>query len=215
MRSGAIAPSVGIRSNQIRAVGSSIGRADTEGVPVLDAVSIAPVPPPADATPSAVWISKVFEDVGSSVRARVLAATRDAEVASEVTQEAFLRLLREAQGDRRPALPGAWLHRTAMNLAISRIRRASVAQRLAPRLVEPDAAPMTEGIVLDRERWRAVDEALSELSPTERGALVMAARGMSGEDIAVRLGKSHGATRSLMFRARGRLRRQLASQDLT
>ena len=102
-----------------------------------------------------------------------------------------------------------------MNLAISRIRRASVAQRLAPRLVEPDAAPMTEGIVLDRERWRAVDEALSELSPTERGALVMAARGMSGEDIAVRLGKSHGATRSLMFRARGRLRRQLASQDLT
>jgi RNA polymerase sigma-70 factor (ECF subfamily) len=183
---------------------------------VLDAVSIAPARPPADATPSAVWISAVFEDVGSSIRARVLAATRDAEVAAEVTQEAFLRLLREAQADRRPAVPGAWLHRTAMNLAISRIRRASVAQRLAPRLVEPDeAVPMTEGIVLDRERWRAVGDALSELSPTERRALVMAAQGMSGQDIALHLGKSHAATRSLMFRARGRLRRRLASQDLT
>jgi len=166
-----------------------------------------------DAVSASAWIAMVFDELGSRIRGRVLAATRDAEVAADVTQEAFLRLLREARADRYPEFTSAWLYRTAMNLAISRVRRAAVAQRMAPRLAVGDEAPMPEGIVLDRERMRSIGEALSLLSPTERTALVMAGQGMSGEEIAAHLGKSHGATRSLMFRARGRLRRLLEGLD--
>jgi RNA polymerase sigma-70 factor (ECF subfamily) len=154
----------------------------------------------------------VFDELGARIQGMILATTRDAEVAADVTQEAFLRLLREAQAGRYPDKPSAWLYRTAMNLAISRSRRVTVARRLAPRLVCADEAPMPEGIVLDRERCRAVGEALSHLSPTERTALWMAGQSMSGEEIAARLGMSHGAARSLMFRARGRLRRVLEGQ---
>jgi RNA polymerase sigma factor (sigma-70 family) len=179
------------------------------------ASAAAPVSRPAEPTGPSAWIAMVFDELGSRIQGMILAATRDAEVAADLTQEAFLRLLREAQADRYPDKPSAWLYRTAMNLAISRSRRVAVARRLAPRLVCGDEAPMPEGIVLDRERWRAVSEALSHLSPTERTALLMAGQGMSGEEIAARLGMSHGATRSLMFRARGRLRRLLEGPDRT
>ncbi len=172
------------------------------------------VPQPAEPRASA-WIALIFDELGSRIQGMMVAATRDAEVAADVTQEAFLRLLREAQADRYPAKPSAWLYRTAMNLAVSRSRRVAVARRLAPMLARGDEAPMPEGIVLDRERWRAVREALSRLSSTERSALVMAGQGMSGVEIAAHLGKSQGATRSLMFRARSRLRRLLEAQDRT
>ncbi len=155
----------------------------------------------------------IFDQLGSRVQGMILAATRDADVAAEVTQEAFERLLREAQADRYPDAAGAWLYRTAMNLAISRIRRAAVAQRLVPRLTICDEPLMPEGIVIGRERWRAIGEALAQLPSTERMALVMAGQGMSGGEIAAHLGKTHGATRSLMSRARGRLRRLLEGQD--
>lgn len=154
----------------------------------------------------------VFEELGSRLQGMMLAATRDADVAAEVTQEAFLRLFREAQADRYPDKPSAWLYRTALNLVISRRRRAKVAQRLAPCLVRPDETPLLEGTVLERERWQAIDQALLRLSHTERRSLVMAGQGMTGVEIAARIGKSHGATRILIVRARRRLRRLVEDQ---
>ena len=173
----------------------------------------APAPRPSETAGVSEWIATVFNALGSRIEGMILSATRDADVAAEVTQEAFLRLLREAQADRYPDATGAWLYRTAMNLAISRVRRAAVARRLAARLVNRDEPLMPDGIVLDRERWRAIGEALSQLPSAERTALVMAGQGMSGGEIAAHLGKTHGATRSLMSRARGRLRRLLEGQD--
>ncbi len=173
----------------------------------------APTARPSETAGVSEWIATVFDALGSRVEGMILSATRDADVAAEVTQEAFLRLLREAQADRYPDATGAWLYRTAMNLAISRVRRAAVARRLAARLVNRDEPLMPDGIVLDRERWRAIGEALSQLPSAERTALVMAGQGMSGGEIAAHLGKTHGATRSLMSRARGRLRRLVEGQD--
>ena len=176
------------------------------------ASAAAAVSRPAEPTGASAWIAMVFDDLGSRIQGMILAATRDAEVAADVTQEAFLRLLREAQAGRYPDKPSAWLYRTAMNLAISRGRRAAVAKRLAPRLACAEEAPWLEGIVLDRERWRAIDQALSHLSPAERSSLVMAGQGLTGAEIAAHLGRSQGATRTLMFRARRRLRRLLEGQ---
>ena len=66
--------------------------------------------------------------------------------------------------------------------------------------VEPDS------VTIEREDARALAQALSTLPAQERTALLMAAQGASGLEIAESLGRSHSATRTMMCRARLRLR---------
>ncbi|MEO8470262.1 MAG: sigma-70 family RNA polymerase sigma factor [Chloroflexota bacterium] len=139
-----------------------------------------------------------------------LRATRDPELAEDVTQEAFVKLLVEARAGRYPDRAGAWLYRAVTNLVISRARRAAVARRLAPRLAEVIGPEEPDRIALRHEDRHELESALETLSVDERCALLMAADGASGLEIAARLGKSHGATRALICRARTRLRGQAA-----
>ena len=133
-------------------------------------------------------------------------ATRDPELAEDVTQEAFIKLLTEARAGRCPDSAGAWLYRAVSNLVISRARRAEVARRLAPRLVDVGAPDQPDVVAARRESQAELRSALAALAPDERTALVLAASGATGLEIAARLGRSHGATRALMCRARTRLR---------
>jgi RNA polymerase sigma-70 factor (ECF subfamily) len=159
-------------------------------------------------------VAAAFEEHEGRLHGMLVATTRDPEVAADVTQEAFLRLLGEARAGRLPDNIGGWLYRTAMNLVASRARRAAVARKFAPRLVRHDSSFDPEGLAIEHERSRAMHAALSRLSLTERSALIMAAQGLTGEEIAEVVGKSHGATRTLMFRARTRLREALQSPEL-
>ena len=119
----------------------------------------------------------------------------------------------EGQRGRRPDNPGAWLYRTSTNLIISRARRASVARRVAPRLLSHDAPDRPEDVALGNEQHRELDAALATLSVADRVALVLAAQGASGEEIAVHLGRSHGATRTHLTRARAHLRIAVAKRE--
>jgi RNA polymerase sigma factor (sigma-70 family) len=170
-----------------------------------------PIPSSVEADGIATWVAAVFAELGTRLNGMMLAKTRDPDLAAEVTQDAFLRLLREAQAGRYPQTTSAWLYRTATNLVISRSRRAAVAQRLAPLVPISDSNPLPEDIVLEREDWRAIGTALARLSPTERLVLMMAGQGLRGQQIADQIGRSHSATRSLMCRARSRLRQLLES----
>jgi RNA polymerase sigma-70 factor (ECF subfamily) len=133
-------------------------------------------------------------------------ATRDPELAEDVTQEAFIKLLTEARAGRCPDNAGAWLYRAVSNLVISRARRAEVARRLAPRLLDIGAADQPDVIAARRESQAELRTALAVLSPDERTALLLSASGATGLEISARLGRSHGARRALMCRARTRLR---------
>lgn len=135
-----------------------------------------------------------------------LRATRDPELAEDVTQEAFVKLLTEARVGRYPDSAGAWLHRAVTNFVISRARRAAVARRLAPRLATVSAPDEPDLVALRNEGHVELRRALATLSKTERAALLLAASGASGIEIAAHLGMSHGATRALICRARARLR---------
>ena len=139
-----------------------------------------------------------------------LRATRDPELAEDVTQEAFVKLLTEARAGRYPETAGAWLYRAVTNLVISRARRAAVARRLAPRLVTVDAPDQPDLVALRNEGHHELRLVLATLSTAERTALLMAASGASGVEIAAQLGMSHGATRALICRARARLRARAA-----
>jgi len=66
--------------------------------------------------------------------------------------------------------------------------------------------PSHRGSPIDHERAR-------ELAPDARVALLLAAQGFSGREIAETIGRSEIATRTLMCRARLDLRRRLEAAD--
>jgi len=142
--------------------------------------------------------------------------TRDDDEAEDLVQEAFLRLAREARAGRIPDQVRPWLYRVASNLAMSRFRRRSVVGRFLGRFgaTESDGETASpEATVVRRERTAAMERALAALPPESRLALVLAGQGFSGRDIADAIGRSEAATRTLMCRARMRMRADLEEAD--
>jgi RNA polymerase sigma-70 factor (ECF subfamily) len=167
---------------------------------------------PAPAAVSEV-IAAAFRDHSAAIYGTALRSTHDPELAADVTQEAFLRLVVEAQAGRFPDNVGGWLYRTSANLIVSRARRAAVARRLAPRLVELDRPAEPDTVALLQEQQTELRLALAALPAVDRVALLMVAQGATGQEIARRLGRSHAATRTLLCRARGRLRTAVVGPD--
>src|SRR4051794_36690104 len=153
-------------------------------------------------------IPALYASLRTQLMTALMASTRDQPMAEDLVQEAFIRLVHEARSGRMPQQPGAWLYRGANNLAISQARKASTLRRLQPRLVGPigddDSSP--ERRVLDREWAEGCAEALDAMPPTTRRVMLMAAAGMPRRTIALRVGRSDGATRTLLCRGRARLR---------
>jgi len=132
--------------------------------------------------------------------------TRDGETAEELLQETFIRLIREARAGRMPDDVRPWLYRVAANSAISRGRRSAVWTRLLPRLLDRREPARPETEFLRTERDAELHEALADLSVDARAALLLAAEGFAGHEIAASIGRSEAATRTLMCRSRAQLR---------
>lgn len=152
-----------------------------------------------------------YEQHAPRLRAFVIAAVRDGEVADDIVQEAFLRLIVELKAARSPDNVGGWLYRTSANLIVSRGRRRSVADRMRTFLVRRDVEPSPEDHALRSERDRTLALALSKLPPDARVALLLAARGMGSAEIGLVIRRSPTATRTYICRARVRLRDELAA----
>ncbi|HEX5038944.1 MAG TPA: sigma factor-like helix-turn-helix DNA-binding protein, partial [Candidatus Limnocylindria bacterium] len=90
--------------------------------------------------------------------------------------------------------------------AASRGRHQGVASRRAHELVLRDVVRSPEDELLDREEALDVRGRIAGLPPVARRALLLAAHGYTGAEIASHIGRSPLATRSLICRARGRLR---------
>jgi RNA polymerase sigma factor (sigma-70 family) len=159
-------------------------------------------------------VETAFELHGSGLRRRVLSLTREVDVAEDIAQEAFVRLAVEVRAGRVPDNIGAWLHRVAVNLVASRGRHASVVDRRLADLPRPEHEPSPETASIEAEEAVALRRALDTLKPTDRAALVMAAQGYRGPEIADRLGRSQGATRTLLCRARSRMRGELEAAGI-
>jgi RNA polymerase sigma factor (sigma-70 family) len=137
---------------------------------------------------------------------RLTATTRNPAAAEDLTQEAFMRLVIEVGAGRIPDDAGAWLHRVGHDLAMSRGRRIAVANRRNGEIAPPGNAPSPETLTLDAERDSQLHDALAELGATDQRALILAANGYRGREIARSIGRTHGATRTLLCRARMKIR---------
>ncbi len=141
----------------------------------------------------------------------VLAVTRDEAAAEDIVQEAFLCLVREARAGRFPSNARAWLYRVAVNLARTRARRRLVADRWRSFFASRDTVRSPEEDFVRRERGAALHAALAALPTEARMAFLLATDGHSGEEVAAIIGRSEGATRTLLWRARRDLRRRMVS----
>ena len=139
----------------------------------------------------------------------VRAIERDRDAADDIVGESFVRLIAELRRGRAPDQPRAWLHRVAANLVTDGGRRRQVFGRVAGRLVDRSHAAPADEALLGWEFRHELREALGTLSVEARTALLLAAHGFSGREVAAALGRSELATRSLMWRARSDLRERL------
>lgn len=128
--------------------------------------------------------------------------TGDQDLAADVAQEAFVRLLEQEPP---PAAVRPWLFRVATNL----VRDAARRTRRRQVLVLDGRAPLAHGDPppapdqrIDRDRARRlVRAALDELSPKERRALLMREEGFRHREIADALGTTTGSIGTLLSRA--------------
>ena len=137
---------------------------------------------------------------------RLTTTTRNAAAAEDLTQEAFMRLVIEVNAGRIPDDAGAWLHRVGHNLAMSRGRRIAVANRRNGEITLPGDAPSPETLTLEAERNSELHDALAGLGATDQRVLILAATGYRGLEIARSIGRTDAATRTLLCRARGKVK---------
>ena len=139
------------------------------------------------------------------VRAMLLALLRDPSEAEDCAQEAFVRAYWSWARWRPEAPAEAWVHRIALNVAISRRRRQRFTVLLHDRLRARDHDGMED--VAERHDLLV---ALRALPPRQAAALVLRhLHGYSNREIATALGVPERTVASRLAAARNRLRRQL------
>ena len=143
----------------------------------------------------------------------LMSATRDREVAEDLLQETFLRLVGEVRAGRAPKDLRPWLYRVASNLVISRARRRAVAGRWLSQLVQRDSGEAADAEMLRQERSGDLERLLGQLSSDARVGLLLAAHGFSGAEVAATIGRSDGATRALLCRSRLQLRQLIEAEE--
>jgi RNA polymerase sigma-70 factor (ECF subfamily) len=157
-------------------------------------------------------VTAAFDEHERALYGFALGLTRSGTAAEDLVQESYLRLVREVQAGRTPDNIRAWLYRVCANLATSRGRRATVATRYLPFLASREVGETPEARHLRLELGTELSAALAELTHDERTGLLLSAGGFHGSEIAAIIGRSHGATRTMLTRARTKVQARLSGE---
>ncbi len=133
--------------------------------------------------------------------------------ADDLTQEVFLRVAGKLDGFATHAQFSTWVHRIALNVAYSHLESAG-RRRLAPLdRSAPPTAPVWHGPserLQSSERLALIEQALAELAPKRRAALVLVClEGKSIEDVALIEDCPPQTIYSRLHEARRQLKKQL------
>lgn len=150
-----------------------------------------------------------YRRVSRALWAYLQRMTGDAAAADDLSQKAFIQLLRTPLHSREEASLRGLLYRTATNLAIDEIRR---------RKREREGWLGLIGLSAHEERAdvrRDVGRAFAKLKPKERALLWLAhVEGFDHREIAPIVGVDPSSVKVLLFRARKRLANELTTMGL-
>ncbi|HEX6306838.1 MAG TPA: sigma-70 family RNA polymerase sigma factor [Longimicrobiales bacterium] len=138
--------------------------------------------------------------------------TGDEDVAEDIAQESFVRLLRQSlpESEVRP-----WLFTVAMNLVRDRARKTERRQRLltgAPELVT--RMPLPDERVERAERVASVRQVLDRLPERDRQLLLMREEGFKYDEIARVIGVAPASVGTLIARALKRFVAEYEAQEV-
>ena len=135
---------------------------------------------------------------------------RDA--ALDVTQETFLTVFRKADRYKAQAAFSTWLYRVAVNACYDYLRRTKRRRsEVMPESLDP-ADPTSQDPMTSAELRPAIQEALMELQPEFRSAVVLVdLEGLALETAGDMLGVPVGTVKSRLFRGRRILAQRLGN----
>lgn len=149
-------------------------------------------------------IKALFDDQFPPLYRYCLRMTGEPDVAQDVAQEAFVRLVRDEVQGPRPALK-AWLFRVAANLVRDRWRVSENRRRLLEiHPVAPEPPPDAQETLEREERVGRVRAVLDGLPERDRTLLLMREEGFSYGEIADAVGVKASSVGTLLARAQTR-----------
>jgi RNA polymerase sigma-70 factor (ECF subfamily) len=123
------------------------------------------------------------------------------DLASQVFTRAWTALPRYNAGSFR-----GWLYQIARNILIDAYRRQRPTAPLDAAWAISSGEPALDERVIAAEARQQLHDALDLLAEPQRSIILLRLRGLTGREIAERLGMSHDAMRSAQYRAMGKLR---------
>jgi len=149
-------------------------------------------------------IDALFDRLYPPLHRYLYRLTGDSDVAEDVAQESFVRLLKQElpEEEARP-----WLFTVATNLVRDRARKRSRHRRLSVDVPKPSPPERPDGRVERTDRVRRVREVLDELPDRDRTLLLMREEGFKYDEIAEAIGVAPGSVGTLLARALRRFER--------
>ena len=151
-------------------------------------------------------LEALYETYGPDAKRLAYLLTGDTELAQDLVQEAFVRILGRFGNLRGPDHFGPYLRRTVVNLARRHWRRGALERALVARERRDPLVQPADGMP-DIERRDSMWLALQALPPRQRAALVLRYyEDLSEEQVGAVLGCSLGAAKQLISRGLAALR---------
>ena len=159
-------------------------------------------------------IEEIFRTVYPALRAYCIRLTGDGDLASDVAQEAFVRLVKhEVTGE--DAAIRVWLYKVATHLIRDRHRvESNRARLLAENPIWDGRADGPDRGLERKETRQQVRHVLDGLQPRDRELLIMRHGGFSYREIATALGIAPASVGTLLSRAQRRFADGLAGTPL-
>ena len=159
---------------------------------------------------SAEDFDRLYRDSYARVLRTLIGVLRDRAAAEECVQETFVRAWRAWPRWRPDAPAEAWIHRIALNVALSHRRREAL-RTVVTRMLPHDRTPAPSGDPADRGELVA---ALRRLPAAQAAAIVLRhVHGYSNREIAASLGVAESTVSSRLAAARQRLGRELGGDE--
>jgi RNA polymerase sigma-70 factor (ECF subfamily) len=161
---------------------------------------------------------RLFAAFSQPIFTYALRMVGDADRAADITQDTFIKAYRKLDTLVDEASARSWLYRIATNTAIDEMRRRRFLRPMGEDEQEndrPDSRPGPEAQVLASTLDDRIQRALLRLRPNHRQCLILSdVEDMSAHQIGELMGMSYGAVRTLLCRARGEMRRELAKEGI-